>query len=499
MKLPTQSLLRCVPARTVRAGLLCLMSAWMPAHAQEPSLRSAFLNELLSESQVLTEQYERALSKLESELAAAADYEEARLVQRRRDELKAVYAQSGGVSGEAILLAPDKARLTGTTEARGDMLTGWRTAGSLAEWSSLRLTPGIYYLELEASLTELPGSSGSSLSGRSQPQEKVSFGFYELSLLPGAQENRRAFDIVLSKDDTTFTPLRIGPLTFTRSPVTVRLAPAAGYPGNLVRLRQMRLVQAHDDVITAAPMPDNGDALNQAKKRLLAELASAQKTAISGYDEKLKTLSATSVELRDEIAAEAKRLELLKKEDLSTQADKPLTRLLAKMGGVSGFEDIEGAKLIADAATSGDHLTVEHEGQKLAIRLLWLECAPLKESDESRKKFARHFGIDPDSTAALAHAAREFTIGYLSGKSLRLLIRPGKDKDGSQAALVFLPELGLYQNVLVDQGLAAVHPPVKDVPRGIMEKSLLSTLLEREATAKRLKNGAWALASEDKL
>jgi endonuclease YncB( thermonuclease family) len=340
--------------------------------------------------------------------------------------------------------------------------------------------------------------SGSSFSVRSQPQEKVSFSFYELSLLPGAQENRRTFDIVLSKDDTTFTPLRIGPMNFTRSPVTVRLTPSAGYPGNLVRLRQMRLVLAQDDAITAAPMADNGDALNQAKMRLLEDLASAYKNVIAGYDEKLKTLSKTSSGLSDEIAAETKRLEMLRNEELAQRGDKPLTRILAKMGGVAGFEDIEGAKLIVDTATSGDHLIIEHEGQRIAVRLLWLECAPLNTADESRKGFAKHFSIESASTEALAHAAREFTIGYLSGKPLRLLIRPGKDKDGSQAALVFLPDVGLYQNVLVDQGLAAVRPPVKELPRGLMERSLLGTLLEREANAKRLKNGAWALASEDK-
>ena len=141
---------------------------------------------------------------------------------------------------------------------------------------------------------------------------------------------------------------------------------------------------------------------------------------------------------------------------------------------------------------------IEHDGRKIAVRLLWLECASLKDADDSRKSFARHFGIDVNSTAALANAAREFTIGYLEGKSLRLLIRSGKEKDGTQAALVFLPEVGLYQNILVDQGLAAVRPPVKESPRGIMEKSLLGSLLEREALARRQKNGAWALASEDK-
>jgi hypothetical protein len=498
MKPYLQTLPRCAPTSTGWAGLFCLMVAGVSLHAQELPARTAFLNELLTESQVLTEQYERALSKLETELAQAADYEEAQLVQRRRDELKAIYAQTGKGNITAIPLPADKARVTGTTEARGDMLTGWRTTGSIAEWSNLRITPGTYFLELTANIAELPGMPGTSMPGRAQPHESVSFTFYEISLLPGAQENRRTFDIMMSKDDTSFTPLRIGPVTFARSPVTVRLTPAAGYPGNLVRLRQIRLVQVHDEVITAAPMPDNGDALKQAKNHLLDDLASVQKPVLSGYEEKLKALANSSPKLRDEITAETSRLEMLKKTDSSTQGDKPILRALAKMSGVTGFQDIDGAKLVAADTTRGDRLMIEHDGRKIAVRLLWLECASLTDADDSRKSFAKHFSIDVNSTTALANAAKEFTIGYLEGKSLRLLIRPGKEKDGSQAALVFLPEVGLYQNILVDQGLAAVRPPVKESPRGIMEKSLLGTLLEREASARRQKNGAWALASEDK-
>jgi endonuclease YncB( thermonuclease family) len=198
-----------------------------------------------------------------------------------------------------------------------------------------------------------------------------------------------------------------------------------------------------------------------------------------------------------EAAAEIKKLEMMRKADASGAHEKPLFRMLTKSGGVAGFEDIEGVKIIATGTTQGDRLTIEHDGKQMAIRLLWVECAPLTEAGDSGKGFAKHFGISTDNTSALARAAREFTMGYLEGKPLRLLIRPGKDKDGSQAALVFLPEVGLFQNVLVDQGLAAVHQPIKDVPRGMIEKSLLSNLLEREAAAKRRKNGAWALGSED--
>jgi hypothetical protein len=96
----------------------------------------------------------------------------------------------------------------------------------------------------------------------------------------------------------------------------------------------------------------------------------------------------------------------------------------------------------------------------------------------------------------MGRSAREFTLGYLDGKPLRLLLRPNVDKDGSRPALVFLSDVGLYQNVLVDHGLAAVHAPMKDDLRGTLEKGLISNLMDRETAAKKRKSGAWALKEE---
>lgn len=493
---------RGAPALRGWMGTACLLLISGGLLAQEVTTitpaRRAFLNELLTESQVLTEQYERALSKLEAELGAAADYEEALLVKQRRDELKSVYAQSGLSSTLAVPLLPEKARLTGTTEARGDVLTGWRSAGSIAEWSNVRLTPGSYYLELEGNLTELPAPSGSAISGRSQPQEKVSFGFYELSLLPGALENRRTFDITLSENAEAFTPIRIGPLNFTRSSITVRLVPASGYPGNLVRVRKLQLVPVQDDVIQAAPIPAEGDPLATAKDRMKLELETAQTAAISAYESKLKLLSTSAPQLREDVDAELQRLALLKQPSPTKPGELPLDRLQVRMGGMAGFEDMDGVKFVAESTNTGDQFMVEHAGVKFSIQLLWVRSAGVDDKTESSKAFAKHFGIPSHDVTAFARAASEFTLGYLEGKPLRLLLRPGKNKDGTRAALVFVPEVGLYQNVLIDQGLAAVQLPPKEARKGILERGMIGTLLEREATARRLKNGAWALSPEEK-
>ncbi|GEP42266.1 hypothetical protein BGE01nite_15570 [Brevifollis gellanilyticus] len=453
-------------------------------------MRADFLKLILSDSQMLTDQYERALAKLESDLAADADYEQAQLVQRRREELRAIYPGGTTLTSPAIPLAPERARLVGTAEARGDTLTNWRTATSQAEWAAVHVTPGSYYLELEASMSALP-----STAGRMVPQEKATFAFYEVSLLPGAQENRRSFDIMPGKDET-YAPLRIGPLNFSRDAVTLRLAPAMGYPANAISLRQFRLVPAVVDVVqTAASLPE-GDALAATRELLQRELVKVQKPVLTAYKESLKTLPSTTPEMKEAVEAETKRLTQL--ENYASTPSIILERMIRQLGGVAGFEDIDGARYLSTVTSTGDRFTVEHDGRQIAIRLMWVSCAPPDEKSMARKNFADHFDIEMDNVGRLSRTAREFTLGYLDGKSLRLLLRPMKDKDGFQPALVFLPEVGLYQNVLVDQGLAAVEPFPKNARAGLMERGLYTTVLEHEAGAKRLKNGAWALSEEDK-
>ncbi len=478
----------------------CLLALTNLLLAQSADLlsetRRGFQNKILSESQRLTEQYESALAKLETELAMASEYEEAQRVKQRREELKNLYAQTGAASRGSIPLSPDTAKLTGTTEARGEHLTGWRTTGSSAEWSNLRVTPGSYYLDLEACLTEQPNMPGNST--RSQPQEKATFAFFEPTApLAGAPEIRRSFEFILSRDPSLFTPIRVGPIQFTRTPVTIRLMPASGYPGNLVRLRRLTLTEIKDDVITAPSLPLDADIIASTRKQFYADLRKTLSPTIQSYQQKLSAVAASNPELKEICSSETRRLNFLTREDKSQKEAHPLLRILSQNGGVAGFENIENARLIPTESPSGDRLMIEHEGQHLPIRLLWIRCAPLDEKDDQHRSLARHFHIDNEATNALARTAREFSIGYLDGKPLRLLLRPGKDKDGSQAALVFLPDVGLYQNILVQQGLAAVQMPNKENRRGILENSLITTLQELEQSAKRLKNGAWSLTTEE--
>lgn len=483
------------------AGAAVMAQVAPPATTPDPAplavARAGFLRQVLADSQTLTEQYERALAKVEEELAAATDYEEARLVQQRRAELKGLYPGSDATGGlmPASPLLLTQAKFLGSAEARGELLTGWRTGGSGAEWANLRLSPGKYYLELEANLVELPSLPGTFVPGRSQPQESAVFDFFEVSLLPGAAENRRTFEIKLSHDDTTFENLRIGPVNFMRSPVTLRLTADSGYPGNLLRLRNLKLVPAVVEAPTmmSPNVQGQGPTLDDLKKSLNEKLSEAQKPLVDGYLEKLRKMAAETPALADAAEAESKRVLKLMSSSRG-QSAAPL-RLLGTSGGLGGFEDLDGAQFVQDASNRGDRFIIQHEDRRIPVRLMWVQCAPADAGDAPATRFfAKHFNLGETDVTPMGRAAQEFTAGYLEGKSLRVLLRPGKEKDGTAHALVFLPETGLFQNALVSQGLAAVVPP-KD-KRGMMENGLFDLLLEREQAARRQRPppGAWGLA-----
>lgn len=458
--------------------------------------RTTFIRQVMTESQLLTEQYERALGKAEAEIAAGGDYEEARAIRQRREQLRALY--SGTASSLATPLPLAQARLMGSAQASGETIGGWRSNGSGAEWQNFRLVPGRYHLEFEANMSDAPVAGSIYASSKFQPQQSAAFEFNEVTLLGNASENRRTFEIARSTDETTFTTTRVGPLTFTRNPLTLRFTSAAGYPANIIRIRNLRLAPVTEEpgIITTAVSPTNSTtAMQQATSTLKSALDAAKKTATDTYLADLSTLAVAKPSLKDQIEAEARRIKRLADENKGPTG----IRAIATTGGsLDGFEDLSDARLASEDPVSGERFTIVHEGRTLAVRLLWIDCAPVEEKDPGVKRFAKHFNIAEEDALDIGRDAREFTAGYLRDKPLRLLIRPDRDKDGTLAALLFLPEVGLYQNVLVDHGFAAVVPPPRETRRNTTEQALIATLSSRENAAKNRQPppGAWALATE---
>lgn len=486
---------------TIIALLACAslhLAAQTPA--AEPSglttARAAFMRQVMTDSQLLTEQYERALAKAEAEVASAGAYEEARAIRQRREQLRALYA--GTASSLATPLSLSQARLTGSTQASGEMLSGWRSNGSGAEWLNFRVVPGSYHLEFEANMSDAPVAGSIYASSKLQPQQTALFEFNEVTLLGNSSENRRSFEITRSVDETTFATVRAGPLNFTHSPVTLRFAATAGYPANIIRIRNLRLTPITEETSAAAniPAPANSTLLlQQAASTMKAVLEAAKKSAADAYQSELQKLAALNPALKDQINIETRRI--LRLSDPKT-GPTGLRSITTAAGSLNGFEDLSDARLADGTPVSGDRFKVVQNGKEYSVRLLWVTCAPTDAADPARKRFTRHFKIDDEDATAMSRAAIEFTNGYLRDKPLRVLIRPDHDKDGTQAALIFLPDVGLYQNVLVDHGLAAVTPPPPDARRNALEKALIATLAARENTAKTRVSppGAWALAAD---
>jgi len=236
--------------------------------------------------------------------------------------------------------------------------------------------------------------------------------------------------------------------------------------------------------------------MQQAAAGLKSSLETARTSAITAYLASLQKLASLQPALKEQVEAEIRRVQ--KQGGQGKGATTGLRAITSTSSGLDGFESIADAQLADELPVSGERFKIVHEGRVLPVRLLWIDCAPADESDAGVKRFSKHFGIDEEDTVSLGRFAREFTAGYLSGKPLRLLVRPDRDKDGTLAALLFLPDVGLYQNVLVDHGLAAVVPPPPDPRRDAAEKALIATLESRENAARRHQPpaGAWALASQ---
>jgi hypothetical protein len=67
---------------------------------------------------------------------------------------------------------------------------------------------------------------------------------------------------------------------------------------------------------------------------------------------------------------------------------------------------------------------------------------------------------------------------------LRLLLRQDHKANEAAQALLFVEGIGLFQNVLIDQGLAVLDAPTNK-GRNPLESALLTGLQEREAAARK--------------
>ena len=342
---------------------------------------------------------------------------------------------------------------------------------------------------MDSSSNVTPGSSR-------QPAEETEFLFREITLLAGASKN--VLPLKLAGNKGVMTAAQVpGLLQVTKSPFVLRLSCSAYYPLNSIAIRDIKLVPVMPttDASTAAPAaPATSPAADfqKLRKEQEAKLLAVRKPLTAEYLAALAKLAThAKPEAADAIESEQRRVNKL-------ASSSSLAKVTAS--ALDGYDDVSDVHFVPDPANTGDSFKVEHQGELFYVRLAWVACPPVSAEDKRRLSTTMdHFGADEVVALYLGSSAKEFTELYLQARPLRLLLRSKQPRAKGEpvAALVFLEDIGLYQNVLIDNGFAIVDPPANP-GKGLVESAMLKSLQDREKAARQHTPalGGWSLGTK---
>lgn len=479
------------------------------------ALRAEFLGQIASSSRQLTEQFANALTRLEDELAAAGDYEDAMVVQARVQEVQASLAQTPAPPPDpGVPMPADAAKISSAVTLDLGALTAWRTTGSYAEWTLQHLSPGKYSVQFSYLLAEAPVPDVT-LSSRFEALDVAKFKLTEVSLLAQAAANTRLFELSRSKDPSVYSSASSEPITITRSSITLRLEALQACAANTIRIKDIRLVPVPAEmppspaVAASSSLPATGEKdVESLRSRFSQQFAAARMPLLADYQARLKTLAAQPAvigesDLLDQIEAEQKRIADPSRTPFGAPGGRKRDGGAPGDSAMDGFEDLRGARLVVDPAATAERLKVEHEGRQFWIKLAWVKPLPASPDDKDAIQSAvKHFKIEPDEALTVGREVKNFITGYLEDRPLRLLVRGRKNGAGpASPALVYLDDVGLlFQLVLIDNGFAAYAPPPGNDRRPTSEMALMKMLADHEQQARKRKPapGAWAFTTESK-
>lgn len=163
------------------------------------------------------------------------------------------------------------------------------------------------------------------------------------------------------------------------------------------------------------------------------------------------------------------------------------------------LQPLSGVRFIDDDTNDGDSFVVEHEGQRLVLRLYFVDCAEKREYKlvaGRLKDQAGYFGgLSIPQTLKLGQQAKAFTADLLRSQPFTVFTRWERVYDSGRIYAVIMFEDGQdLAHKLVHAGLARIHTKGVTMPNGRKANDYENHLREVEKEAKASKRGAWGMS-----
>jgi len=165
---------------------------------------------------------------------------------------------------------------------------------------------------------------------------------------------------------------------------------------------------------------------------------------------------------------------------------------------IERLQPLSGVRFIDAETNDGDSFVVDHEGQKLVLRLYFVDCAEKREYKlvaGRLKDQAGYFGgLSIPQTLKLGQQARAFTADLLRSRAFTVFTRWERvyDSDRIYAVIAFEDGEDLAHK-LVQAGLARIHTKGVNMPNGRKANDYENHLRDVEKQARAAKRGAWGM------
>lgn len=311
-------------------GLSLMLSAQDPPPASAPpaveeppelvQYRAKFEQELAERLEPARTAYAKALKDLETQRAAAEDYEGAARAQRKRSTVEGIVsADSAGISSEisgAIEVELARGRRSGSSisyDSKRGALTGFERAGQHITWETMKVTPGLYsVLVTYGCAAEATGRERDDKGKWKDTKVATggSFTFEEATNLTTGEDRVLRHTVYPTDGWDKLVTRNIGRLNLTGTTSTLKLTALEPAPGGIMHLRRLRLLPVS---ATAADNPENPlvklrTQYQTKANELAADTISAQIARLKAMEESF----ATQERLRDALTVKGKRVELEK-------------------------------------------------------------------------------------------------------------------------------------------------------------------------------------------